>query len=318
MTGLFKFRLRPPGSEADAASFAIGSELLKNLQYLFGMLLVTRRPHVEIESLLRTLPVAEYPVGEQQDVGEFVRFVFDKLGGFRQGLIRQNFAGELNEVTQCPACGHQKRRPETFTEVILPVPESAGRSLQELLEEKLAQQLMQDPITCPKCNHKGVHFATWSEIRSPPRQLVIALIRFDFRLAAGGLVKLKTPIAISESLQLGPYTYEFYFSIQHCGATADSGHYTGFGKRSDVACATRQYWKFDDSSVKPSSWQELERMAGMLPNVAGSAAAAVSDDTPYLLFYRCVSAPVEGEPLLPKSYVDMLQQEDARLAGLMS
>ncbi|CAD7924693.1 unnamed protein product [Amoebophrya sp. A120] len=306
---LFRFRLRQPDRSVDEAQYQLGAELLRQLQFLFGMLLITARPHVDIESLLSVLPSVEFPKGEQQDAGEFLRFLFDKLGGFQQGLIRQSFAGELSEVTKCADCGYEKRRPETFTEIILPVPDVPGKSVQQLLGEKLDRKRMQDALTCSQCGSKNCP-ETWSEIRSPPRQLVIALIRFDFRMDQGGLVKLKTPVQISQTLQLGQFAYEFYFSIQHCGATADSGHYTAFGKRSDVSANAgggTTYWKFDDSQVKPSSWAELQQMA------SGS-----SDDTPYLLFYRCASAPVEPDPLLPAMYLDMLQQEDRRQIQMTS
>ncbi|CAD7975077.1 unnamed protein product [Amoebophrya sp. A25] len=308
---LLQFRLRPPTKPIDEANYKLGSALLKQLQVLFAMLLVTRRPHVEIEQLLNELPSGEYPKGEQQDAGEFLRFVFDKLGGFEQPLIRHCFAGELNEVTKCQSCHFEKRRPETFTEMILPVPDVAGKSLQSLVDDKLQRQRMSDAVECSRCGNRNQP-EVWSEIESPPRNLVIALIRFDFQ--NGGLVKMKTPIQISPQLRLGQFVYDFYFSVQHCGATADSGHYTALGRRADCAPpmlgnVEGAFWKFDDSSVRPATSADVAKIM---------SGAEQTDDTPYILFYRCQTAPLDAEPVLSKTFLDSLQKEDHRLLQNLS
>ena len=52
------------------------------------------------------------------------------------GLIRANFAGELNEVMKCQSCGFENRRPETFLDLILPVSEEVSNrrsSVQDLV-----------------------------------------------------------------------------------------------------------------------------------------------------------------------------------------
>ena len=43
-----------------------------------------------------------------------------KLGGSDQALLREVFAGELQEKIQCRECGEIKVREETFTDLVLP------------------------------------------------------------------------------------------------------------------------------------------------------------------------------------------------------
>eukprot|EP00435_Cladocopium_sp_Y103_P056810 s1828_g19.t1 len=47
--------------------------------------------------------------GEQQDVTETIRFVFDKLGRSDEALLREVFTGE----NQCQQCGEIEARKET-------------------------------------------------------------------------------------------------------------------------------------------------------------------------------------------------------------
>jgi len=81
------FRLEPKKKSAsqemaaqDAADYEVGRGLLKNLQYLLAMMLITQRSHVDPENFVVALPKAEFPQGEQQDVTLFVRYIL--LRGF--------------------------------------------------------------------------------------------------------------------------------------------------------------------------------------------------------------------------------------------
>ena len=49
-----------------------------------------------IREILQAFP-PDYRSGEQQDVTETIRFVFDKLGGGDEALLREVFAGQLQE-----------------------------------------------------------------------------------------------------------------------------------------------------------------------------------------------------------------------------
>ena len=89
---------------------------------MYATMLITKRPHIDPSEFIDSLPKAQFPQNEQQDVAEFARYVFDKLGGCKQTLIRKVFAGDLSEVTRCSVCNFEKRRPETFTDIILIVP----------------------------------------------------------------------------------------------------------------------------------------------------------------------------------------------------
>lgn len=70
------------------------------------MVLVTERPHLDLDQFGSVLPPGQFPHGEQQDCADFIRYMLSILGGPSQGLVRRSFAGELNEVTRCTKCGH--------------------------------------------------------------------------------------------------------------------------------------------------------------------------------------------------------------------
>ena len=113
--------------------------------------------NTDIWDILQAFP-ADYRSGEQQDMTETIRFAFDKLSGSDQALLREVFAGQLQEKIQCRECGKIKVREESFTDLVLPVPtaEQAKESgivptMQKLLEERLKFEEMDDPnnlVTC--------------------------------------------------------------------------------------------------------------------------------------------------------------------------
>lgn len=251
LRALFGFRLTLSvvSSRMDQDSFSTNSNILKVLQMLFAHMSVTQHPHLGAEGLLDALPQTTFPPGQQQDASEVLRFLLNTaLGGPSQGLVRAAFAGEMNEVTRCRSCGVEKRRPETFTELILPVPsEGHARSVQEILNEKLRIHSMDDGVACTACGMEKPGPHVWTEIVSPPRHLIVPLNRFDFDLAAGKIVKRKTPVKLSRILRLGEFTYECYMIIVHTGPSAEEGHYTCVGKRSESG--EKRYWKIDDSKV---------------------------------------------------------------------
>ena len=203
----------------------------------------------------------------------------------------------------------EKRRPETFTDLILPVPEQPGRSVQDLLSDKMRIQQMapEDAPKCEKCGQKGeAPIEVFSEVVSPPRNLVLPLIRFAFE--NGALQKKKTPVTLTPVVRVGEFSYEFFLAVVHQGATADSGHYTVRGRRSEHADQNRLFC-FDDSQVKPSSWEEVDGLG---------VSEKLKDETPYVLFYRCQQAPACEEVVLPSDYVRRLQDQDRREKELLS
>merc|ERR1712110_1152847 len=99
----FKLHLKKNPSVVDKEDHEMGKNILKMAQRHMAKMILTRHPHTDISQLLSVFPES-YRNGEQQDVTECIRWVFDKLGSFEQPLIRDSFAGSLNENTQCQVC----------------------------------------------------------------------------------------------------------------------------------------------------------------------------------------------------------------------
>ena len=115
----FTLKLKAKPSKIDEEDFEFGKKEL--LQKQFAKMALTTHKHTDIWDILQAFP-ADYRSGEQQDVTETIRFAFDKLGGSDQALLREVFAGQLQEKIQCRECGKIKVREETFTDLVLPVP----------------------------------------------------------------------------------------------------------------------------------------------------------------------------------------------------
>ena len=305
----FKLQLKNNPSKMDQEDFEFGKKVVELLQKQFAKMALTKHKHTDIWDILQAFP-ADYRSGEQQDVTETIRFVFDKLGGSDQLLLKEVFAGQLQEKIQCKVCGNVKIREETFTDLVLPVPtakevQQTGRvpTTQMLFEERLKFEEMdaENLVSCDICQKK-TQAGKWSEITSPPAHLCLCLNRFTFNLEKMDFTKEKTPVKIDEGLWIGQYEYELYHTIIHTGKDASSGHYYAMGKRSEPVSGDNQFFTMDDSQIKPA---EVSLLAGNPPE-------KLMDDNAYVLFLRCKQAPATPEFRVPKSLLDYVKKEDKK------
>lgn len=307
----FHLTLKKNASKVDKEDYDLGKKLVKLLQRQMAKMSLTKHPNTDIWDLLQAFP-DQYRSGEQQDVTETVRFIFDKLGGFEQPLIRDVFAGELSEKTQCQVCGNVKTRHETFSDLVLTVPPEAEvvqsgmiPTTQALLDARLRFEFLDDnnlPF-CDRCQQKQ-KAGKWEEIVSPPAHLCICLSRFTFNLQAMNFTKEKTPVKVDGIVQIGPFTYELYFVIVHTGKDATSGHYYAIGRRSEVVGpqAPNEWVTIDDSAVKPAN----------LTLLTAEYEETKKDDSPYVLFYRCQQAPPTPPLYIAQDFARRVEEEDAK------
>ncbi|CAJ1372296.1 unnamed protein product [Effrenium voratum] len=306
----FQLQLKPNASKIDKEDFEFGKKVVDLLQHQFAKMALTKHKHTDIWDILQAFPDA-YRSGEQQDVTETIRFVFDKLGGSDQPLIREVFAGNLQEKLQCKVCGTVKEREETFMDLVLSVPteqqvtaSGVVPTTQMLLNERLKFEELDDDclVTCERCQEKR-KMGKWCEIVSPPAHLCICLNRFTFNMEKMDFTKEKTPIKVDEGLRIGAYEYELYHVILHTGKDASSGHYYAIGRRSEpVPSGDNNWYTMDDSQLKPAD-------LGLL---AGRPSEKLKDDNPYVLFFRCKQAPRTPEFRVPKSMKDFVKKEDKK------
>lgn len=305
----FELQLKKNPSKVDKEDFETGLKIVKVLQKQVAKMAVTKHKHTDIWELLQVFPEI-YRSGEQQDVTETIRFVFDMLGGYEQPLIREVFAGELSEKTVCQYCGTVKSRPETFSDLVLPVPKegevlNAGvmPTTQALLDERLKFEYLDEDnmIFCEGCQQKQ-RVGKKCEIVSPPAHLCICLSRFAYDPEHGGTSKEKTPVQVDGVLQIGPFTYELYHVIIHTGKTATSGHYYAIGKRSEPTPDGQNEWvTMDDSQIKAADMSLL----------SGGFSEKQKDDNPYVLFYRCQQAPPTPPACVPAELHRVVSDEEA-------
>eukprot|EP00927_Polykrikos_kofoidii_P031181 TRINITY_DN26851_c0_g1_i1.p1 TRINITY_DN26851_c0_g1~~TRINITY_DN26851_c0_g1_i1.p1 ORF type:complete len:1033 (+),score=188.17 TRINITY_DN26851_c0_g1_i1:366-3464(+) len=305
----FALTLKANPSKVDKEDHELGEKLVVQLQSQMSKMAVTRHKHTDIIELLNCFPPM-YRSGEQQDVTETVRFLFDKLGGYDQALIREVFAGELCEKFICQVCGNVRSNPETFSDIVLTVPtqEEVAKTqivpaIQDLVNQRLNFEYLDDDnlLFCEACQTKQ-RTGKWCEIVSPPAHLCICLNRFSFNVQKMEFTKEKTPIQVDGSLQIGPFTYELYFVIIHTGKDASSGHYYGMGRRSEHFGGWNEWVTLDDSQIKPPDMSLL----------SGSPQDKMKDDNPYVLFYRCQQAPPTPPLYVPRHLIQLANQEDAK------
>ena len=307
----FKLKLKDNPKDIDKKDHEFGEIVVDLLQKQFAKMALTRHKHTDIWDILQAFP-AEYRSGEQQDVTETIRFVFDKLGGSEQSLLKEIFAGQLQEKIQCKECGNVRVREETFTDLVVPVPtEDAVKAsgivptIQMLLEQRLQFEEMDSDnlVECEHCQRK-TQAGKWSEITSPPFHLCLCLNRFTFSLEKMDFTKEKTPVKVDEGLRIGPYEYELYHAIIHTGKDASSGHYYAMGKRSEpVPSGDMGFYTMDDSQIKPA---EMSLLAGNPPE-------KLLDDNAYVVFLRCKQAPPTPELRVPLPLLDFVKEQDKKM-----
>lgn len=153
--------------------------MVQQMQRLMAKMRLTNHPNTDITDLLAVFPDI-YRSGEQQDVTETIRYIFDKLGGYDQALVRDVFAGELSEKFACQVCGKVKSRPETFSDLVLSVPtdeevKAAGSipTIQKLVNKRLEFEMLDEDslLFCEGCQAK-TRAGKWCEITSPPTPCV--------------------------------------------------------------------------------------------------------------------------------------------------
>ena len=310
----FTLKLKAKASKIDEEDFEFGKKVVELLQKQFAKMALTKQKHTDIRDILEAFP-SDYRSGEQQDVTESIRFVMNTLGGGDQALLREVFAGQLQEKIQCRKCGKIKVREETFTDLVLPVPtaEQAKESgivptMQKLLEERLKCEEMDDPnnlVLCEKCNEKTCS-VKWSEITQPPQHFCLCLNRFTFNKQTYDFTKEKTPVKIDEGLWIGGYEYELYNTIIHSGKDAHSGHYYAIGRRSEPTPGGDCGWyTMDDSEIKEPEGPEVSLLTGNPPE-------ELVNDNAYVLFLRCKQAPPTGELRIPLSLVEYVKKQDRK------
>ena len=297
---VYGFGLQQLG-KTEEKDFTQGLSIVKGLKLLFARMLKTNHKYVEISEFIRSLPPT-YRSGEQQDVTESGRWMFDKLGGTEQPLVQSVFGGELVHKTKCLNCQTVTERKEVFTDLCVSVPKESevlGKkrvTVQGLIKQMLKpEQLTGDnKYCCSTCGETKQDATRWIEILQFPTHLIVVMHKFSFDIATCDFKKEKT-VVYPENIQLVGHPYELYGSVLHYGETATKGHYVALCKRSALAGQESKWALVDDTSVDIISQSEAEeRMSGLRK----------ATDAAYVLFFKSTGAPFAPNPRIPAQIID--------------
>ena len=291
------------GDKTEDSDFQMGKTILKGFKLLFARLLKTHHKHIEISEFIRSLPPS-YRSGEQQDVTESGRWIFDKIGGTDQVLVKSIFGGEMIHKTQCMNCKRITERKEVFTDLCVSVPKESevlGKkkvTVQSLIKQMLKPESLtgDNKYSCEQCNGKQ-DASRWIEITQFPTHLMLVMHKFSYDIKACDFRKEKTPVYPGDgSVDLCGNKYDMYGAIMHYGESAMKGHYVAIGKRSSLVGDKNAKWVlFDDSVATPMSEADaMEKISGLdKPANAG-----------YVLLFKHATAPIAVNPKIPQGCLD--------------
>lgn len=301
--------------KTEEADFVQGTKIVSGLQLLFARLLKTNHKYIEISEFIRSLPPS-YRSGEQQDVTESGRWLFDKMGGTDQPLVKSVFGGEMIHKTKCSGCNNVTERKEDFTDLCVSVPKEAevlGKkrvTVQSLIKRMLKPESLtgDNKYSCDTCGRKQ-EASRWIELTQLPNHLMLVMHKFSFDIKTCDFKKETTPVHCDDgAVDLIGTRYELYGAVLHYGESAMKGHYVALGKRSGQSSDRNSQWALlDDSNVTMLSESEaMERISGLHK----------PSDSAYVLYFKSVRAPPANAIRMPQQIVDQALAVEAAAVHL--
>ena len=195
-----------------------------------------------------------------------------------QSIISELFYGSFNSMMECFNCRVITHNIQCFNLLIFPLEEVRkfkGRiqnivNINECFEYYQRDDLMmgENKIYCNKCKSLANSRNT-SKIIVSSNVLVINLnrgkgLQYNIKINFGEFLDIKNFVYHKDS----PFFYELIGIVSQFGPPGMSGHYIAFCK----SFVDHQWYKYNDSLVNPSSFQE-----------------ASTTGVPYILFYSLIN-----------------------------
>ncbi|CAM9367462.1 unnamed protein product [Ascophyllum nodosum] len=224
--------------------------IMEELQLVFG--------HMQ-EGLAKVYDPARFATllgidkGIQQDPQEFNKLFMSLLERCLQrsalplrSLVRGLFSGELAYVTRCSKCKFASRNMNAFNELELQI--GSNRTIDKCLDSFLEAESLDgdNQYLCEKCGRKQDAVRAIELHRLPP-VISIQLLRYVYDARTGQRKKIKTPMALATTLDMGPRlgpqgearassgsgstanagncVYRLACVLYHKGSNVHSGHY---------------------------------------------------------------------------------------------
>eukprot|EP01133_Synstelium_polycarpum_P005728 gene5728-6625_t len=190
-----------------------GRVLAYELQRLFSLLQMGDVAAISTEDLTRSFGWIGGEAGQQQDIHELNRILFDavehsiKLTRI-ENIIINLYRGVIITRIECTKCGKIIDREEFFQDV--PVPVKGFNTLQDSLASFVTPEVLDgdNKYSCEACNEK-VRATYGVKLGTLPPMLVLPLRRFDFDFTRGSRVKISTKFAFPTELDMTPYTSDY-------------------------------------------------------------------------------------------------------------
>ncbi|KAJ3054071.1 Ubiquitin carboxyl-terminal hydrolase 48 [Rhizophlyctis rosea] len=243
------------------------------LQKAFAHMQLGKQQFYDPTSFVESLQI---PKTEQQDSQEFAKLLSsliethfsDQPDSKVRNLIKDQFEGHLNHITECKTCKEGSVRSDPFHEIELSLPQKT--TLHSSLKRYLAEELLDgdNQYFCERCNAKR-DATRRIELTQLPPVLTFHVMRFVFDFKTGA--KKKNPHALEFPAEVdmaayvkggididggggrsggegggGGMMYDLRAVLLHRGKTANMGHYIA-----RIWDETKQAWfNMDDETVE--------------------------------------------------------------------
>eukprot|EP01053_Blabericola_migrator_P009312 Blabericola_migrator_1__9311@NODE_4_length_29828_cov_96_571587_g3_i0_p4_GENE_NODE_4_length_29828_cov_96_571587_g3_i0NODE_4_length_29828_cov_96_571587_g3_i0_p4_ORF_typecomplete_len1506_score262_74UCH/PF00443_29/9_7e52UCH_1/PF13423_6/1_8e17CpXC/PF14353_6/1e04CpXC/PF14353_6/0_1_NODE_4_length_29828_cov_96_571587_g3_i02526829785 len=332
VVNLFRFELPDEERSKEALEFGENPLILKELQVLFAKMLTTRRDVVKPSRLMANVSSLLFPRGRHHDSSEFGRYLMTSLGGYEKALITGVFTGLVIHRITCLRCKNVSEREEQIQDLSLFLPDRPSKKLKKtplsvelLINDLLKPELLDgtNKYQCDTCNAKQKAEKTMA-ITSPPSHLMITLNRFKWNVEKQEKEKIEASIYLNPRIKFGGFPFQLYAAVMHKGSTPNSGHYYTVGGLSEPVYATEHLRLInrrgrDDSEFKPKAMPiaykfDDSRVTKIKPTrapcdvvAAMSVDESLTSETPYVVFYRCLTPQASVPIEIPKKLADKIK-----------
>ena len=161
------------------------------------------------------------------------------------------------------SCKYSRDKIECFRDLSIEMPQTSDSSfsLRTVLSQHFEGEKVE--LRCEKC--EGTHAVISPRIKKLPPILMIHLKRFHLDMRTGKIDKLNSLIDAPESLDLNTFMddqnarYTLHGILRHHGNTAQGGHYTADVRLSNMDDDKKQWYSFNDASVREGKFGNTER-----------------------------------------------------------
>mmetsp|Transcript_49301 Transcript_49301/g.107311 ORF Transcript_49301/g.107311 Transcript_49301/m.107311 type:complete len:513 (-) Transcript_49301:6-1544(-) len=193
-----------------------------------------------------------------------------QIRGWRSPVQRL-FQGNLESTLTCSECGYSSKTREEFMHLAVPVPQidpPGSITLDKALDDFTAEEHLQDPWNCSKCDGPVDATKSIGFVKLPP-VVVLNFKRSAYDSGFRAVGKVQTLVnlpdcglrgldlsrfaAANSACSSEPALYDIIGVVNHIGYNVFCGHYTA----SCLHCVEGKWYAYDDTRVTAMSEEEV-------------------------------------------------------------